>query len=124
MRAFLFKLIGIDAAGLAAAWMVRTWIGAPAAWAVVIALVLTTANAAVGYHIIRRDFHKSFNTFLRNVFASLMLRMGALLAALAALVVWTPIPEFSFTIALFVAYICKSVLELIQITKLTSKRPD
>jgi hypothetical protein len=90
--------------------------------ALVVALVLTTINAFLGYRAVVRTFEATMNRFMLTVFGGMMLRMGVMLMILSFVVLATELPQITFTIALFFAYICKSVLEMILIHNLSTNR--
>lgn len=120
---FLRNLIVLDAFLFAlAVYPVHLFTGLEGVKAVVVALLVTTANAFLGYRAVVRTLEASMSRFMLTVFGGMMLRMGVMLMILAFVVLATEIPQITFTIGLFFAYICKSVLEMILIHNLSTNR--
>lgn len=105
-------------------YAIGRWLG-PDAWlAVGIASVSTTLNALAAAAIVRRVHASGMNTFMMALFGSMMARMLLMLLLVVVVVAATDLPHFTFTISLFVAYICKSVLEMMFIHQFSAKRPS
>ncbi len=110
---FAKQLIILDVAAIALAWYPLTSYQGIDGWlAVVAAFLLTSFNAFGGYYAIVKSKAGSMSSFMLSVFGGMMVRMALMLVALAFVVVATDLPEFTFTIGLFIAYICKSVMEM------------
>lgn len=110
---FARHLLILDVVAIALAWYPLTNLQGTNGWlAVIAAFLLTSVNAYGGYHAIVATKAGSMSSFMLTVFGGMMARMALMLAALALVVVATDLPEITFTIALFIAYICKSVMEM------------
>lgn len=110
---FAKQLILLDVGAIALAWYpLMSYQGLDGWLAVVSAFLLTSFNALGGYHLIVKSRSGTMNAFMLSVFGGMMVRMALMLVALVLVVVATDLPQFSFTIALFIAYICKSVMEM------------
>ena len=105
-----------------AAYPVHLFTGIDGVKAVAAALMVTTMNAFLGYRAVVRSIEAAMSRFMLAVFGGMMLRMGVMLMILAAVVLTTELPQITFTIALFFAYLCKSVLEMILIHNLSTNR--
>lgn len=122
-RRFLRNLLVLDVILLAlAAYPVHLLQGVDGVEAVVVALLVTTMNAYMGYRAVVRSLEAAMSRFMLAVFGGMMLRMGVMLMILAAVVLTTELPQITFTIGLFFAYLCKSVLEMILIHNLSTNR--
>ncbi len=122
-RRFLRNLLVLDVILLAlAAYPVHLFTGIDGVKAVAAALMVTTMNAFLGYRAVVRSIEAAMSRFMLAVFGGMMLRMGVMLMILAAVVLTTELPQITFTIALFFAYLCKSVLEMILIHNLSTNR--
>ncbi len=120
---FARNLLLIDIAALALlSYPIIQWQGSEGWKALLIALVVTSANSYIGYWAILRSIKANMNTLMLTVFGGMLARMGIMLMVLAFVVVATQLPQITFTIALFIAYICKSVLEMILIHNLPTNR--
>lgn len=88
-----------------------------------LAFATTTLNAWYGYHSIFKHFGAPMNQFMAAVLGGMAKRMIAMLMILIIVIQVDQIEQNSFVIALFVSYICKSVLEMIYINR-KSKNPN
>lgn len=104
------------------AYPVHLFTGMQGVVALAVALVVTTLNAFMGYWAVHRSMDASMNRLMATVFGGMMLRIGVMLMILAIVVLVTELPQITFTIGLFFAYLCKSVLEMILIHNLSTNR--
>lgn len=81
--------------------------------AVAVAMLLTSAYFFAGHHYINRYFHAPFDVFMPKVFGSMLIRLLSLATAVFFILWLTLLPQITFTSALFISYISKSVLEII-----------
>lgn len=125
MRRYLLWVLLIDLVGVGpAGYLVSRWLG-PDAWiAIALAHGVTTLNALAAAALVQGTFKASMSTFTAAVLGGMMLRMMAMLLVLAVVVAATDLPHFTFTISLFLAYICKSVMEMIHLNQFSAKRPS
>jgi hypothetical protein len=120
---FLRNLLVLDVILFAlAAYPVHSFTGVEGVKALAVALLVTTANAFLGYRAVVRSLQAAMSQFMLTVFGGMMLRMGVMLMILAFVVLATELPQITFTIGLFFAYLCKSVLEMILIHNLSTNR--
>jgi hypothetical protein len=120
---FLRNLLVLDVVLFAlAAYPIHLLNGMEGVKAVLVALLITTTNAYLGYRAVVRSIEAAMSRFMLAVFGGMMLRMGVMLMILAFVVLATELPQITFTIGLFFAYICKSVLEMILIHNLSTNR--
>jgi hypothetical protein len=125
MRRYLLWVLLIDVVGVGpAGYAVSIWLGAEAWTAIALAHLVTTLNAAAAAAVVRGTAQASMNTFTAAVLGGMMVRMLMMLLVLATVVAVTELPHFTFTISLFLAYICKSVMEMIFIRQLSENRPS
>lgn len=122
-RRFLRNLVVLDVVLFAlSAYPVYLVSGVEGVKALGVAFLVTTMNAYMGYRAIVRSMQAAMSRFMLAVFGGMMLRMGVMLMILAFVVLATELPQITFTIGLFFAYLCKSVLEMILIHNLSTNR--
>jgi len=110
---FAKQLMILDVGAIALAWYpLMSYQGIHGWLAVIAAFLLTSLNAFGGYYAIVKSKSGTMNAFMASVFGGMLVRMAIMLVALVLVVVATDLPQFTFTIALFIAYICKSVMEM------------
>lgn len=85
------------------------------------AIVLTTANAIIGYLIIRKYINESFSTFIAAFFGSMTVRLLLMAVIIICFILLIKIDRISFIIGLFISYIYKSVIEIYFIVKKSQK---
>ncbi|WP_124245540.1 hypothetical protein [Cyclonatronum proteinivorum] len=83
-----------------------------------LALVTTSLNAIAAFYFAKAGIHATMNVFMLKVMGGMGLRMLVMLAIVFLIIFLTELPQFQFIISLFIAYICKSVLEIIFILKI------
>lgn len=83
----------------------------------IIALVVTSLNAIAALHFAKGGINAGVNKFMIKVMGGMGLRMLAMLFVVFVIIFLTDLPQFGFIISLFIAYIIKSVLEIIFILK-------
>jgi|GEM_PF-4228030 len=115
-----FDLVGVGPVGYA----VSQWLGMEAWAAIALAHLVTTLNAVAAAAVVRGTVQASMNTFTAAVLGGMMVRMLVMLVVLAGVVAATDLPHFTFTISLFLAYICKSVMEMIHLRHISENRPS
>ena len=113
MKKFTFWILGIDAV------LLGSFITGSQAYDMgmniqpfLIAILVTSINALIGYFIIDKYFHAEFNVFMSRVFGSIFLRLMGITLLLGFIFFFTEIPKFAFTIWMMISYICKSVVEV------------
>jgi hypothetical protein len=122
-RRFLRNLIVLDVILFAlAVYPVYLFTEIDGVKALAVALMVTTTNAFLGYRAVVKSIEAAMSAFMLTVFGGMMLRMGVMLMILAFVVLATELPQITFTIGLFFAYLCKSVLEMILIHNLSTNR--
>jgi hypothetical protein len=125
MKRFLLWVLVIDLVGVGpAGYAVSVWLGKDAWIAVALAHAVTTLNALAAAALLKGTLNASMNTFTAAVLGGMMVRMMGMLAVLAVVIAATELPHFTFTISLFLAYICKSVMEMIHIHQFSDNRPS
>lgn len=125
MRRFLTWVLLVDLVGVGpVGYAVSVWLGTDAWIAVALAHAVTTLNALAAAAVVKGTFDASMSTFTAAVLGGMMARMMVMLIVLAVVVAATDLPHFTFTISLFLAYICKSVMEMIHINQFSAKRPS
>jgi hypothetical protein len=125
MRRYLVWVLAIDVIGIGPlGYAVSLWLGTEAWAAIALAHLVTTLNAVAAAAVVRGTAQASMNTFTAAVLGGMMVRMLVMLVVLAGVVAATDLPHFTFTISLFLAYICKSVMEMIFIRQLSDNRPS
>ncbi len=87
---------------------------------VLIAVLITTANALVAWNLAKSGAKGSLNSFMGKVLGGMGARLGGMLIIILLLFLFTNLPQISFIITLFISYICKSIQEIIFILKLQS----
>jgi hypothetical protein len=90
--------------------------------AFLLAIAITFANAIVGCYYIDQNFDASFNDFMSTVFGSMFFRLFALGVLITLLLIFSATPQITFTLSLFISYICNSVLEFIFINRKSAKK--
>lgn len=125
MRRYLLFVLLVDVIGIGpVGYLVSLWLGTDAWIAIALAHLVTTLNALAAAALVSGTFKAPMGTFTAAVLGGMMVRMLVMLLVLAVVVAATDLPHFTFTISLFLAYICKSVMEMIQIHQLSAKRPS
>lgn len=113
MKKFTYWILGIDFALVGAALTAEEVFGHILGFnTVLLALVVTSLNALIGYFIIDKYFNAEFNVFMSRVFGSIFLRLVGITVLLGFIFFFTEIPKFAFTIWMMISYICKSVVEV------------
>lgn len=84
------------------------------------ALLVADLNAVLGFWFILRAQRKSMNAFFATVMGAMFARMVGLALVLWLALVKAGFSKIGFTISLFIAYICKSVAEMV-LLKLNSR---
>lgn len=122
IKPLLTKLFIIDAILLLLAVLaVYVWLDLSHLAGMIIALILTTANAIAAVYLAVKGMKGTMNDFMLSAMGGMMLRLVILLAAVFLILAFTNIPDFSFIIGLFISYICKSVVEIIFIQKIRNQ---
>lgn len=118
-RKFLLSLGAADAVLLIAGFLLaHYYFPADIITGHIIALVITSLNAIAALYFAKGGINADMNVFMVKVMGGMGLRMLAMLFAVFIIIFLTEIPQFAFIISLFIAYIIKSVLEIIFILKI------
>lgn len=86
-------------------------------FAMLLATAITAANTVIGFYYINKDFNADFNTFMSTVFGSMFIRLLTLGGVITLILIFTELPQITFTLSLFISYIYNSVLEFIFVHK-------
>jgi len=93
-------------------------------YALVVASVITSLNAGVGFYFIQKYIHASTEEFNSYVYGSTFGRMIAMMVAIGIVLLFSNFPQITFILSLFISYIYKSVLEIIFIHKNSTQRHE
>lgn len=84
----------------------------------IIALVMTSLNTMLAFYFAEKGMSGSTAQFMTKVFGGMGIRLPVMLVAIILIIGFTNLPEYSFIICLFISYLCKSILEIIDVLKL------
>lgn len=118
-RKFLLSLALVDAILLAGGLILaHYYFSAEIITGHLIALVSTSLNAIAALYFAKGGINAGMNVFMLKVMGGMGLRMIVMLIMVFIIIFLTHLPQFGFIISLFIAYIIKSVLEIIYILKI------
>jgi len=118
-RNFLLILFTIDFVMLVGGYVLFTIYYSPDLMAAhLLALAITTMNAIAAFALAKGGMHAGMTAFLTRVMGGMGIRLLVMLLVVSAVIFLTELPKFVFIISLFIAYISKSVLEIIFILKI------
>lgn len=118
-RKFLLYLLAIDAfLFLTALALFHYYYSTDLLTGHIIALIATSLNAITALYFAKGGIHAGMNVFMLKVMGGMGLRMLAMLIMVFIIIFLTELPQFGFIISLFIAYIIKSVLEIIFVLKI------
>jgi F0F1-type ATP synthase assembly protein I len=84
----------------------------------IIALVMTSVNTLVAFYFAEKGMKGSTAQFMTRVFGGMGIRLPLMLGVIILIISFTNLPQYSFIICLFISYLCKSILEIIDVLKL------
>ncbi len=115
--AALMLLTDVLSAVIAVEFLNYQWSDTEWLWA----LLVADLNAVAGFWFVLKAQNKSMNAFFATVMGAMFGRMVGLAFVLYLALVKAGFSKIGFTITLFVAYICKSVAEMV-LLKLNSRK--
>lgn len=92
------------------------------AFALILASLITTLNAGIGFYFIQKYLYASTKEFNSYVYGSTLGRLIGMMVAIGSVLLFSNFPQITFILSLFISYIYKSVLEIIFIHKNSTQR--